>query len=169
MGRRCRPARRLPKGVGLAGSTSAPSGRVGKGTGGKPKAFAFTWQHQTEWVETIVARLFCSEVEEVIKGLQHIKAPHPQAAELIGYLTNHQQRVDYGFARKAGYPIGSGGIGQQTSSSAMCASSIRVPGSMWRRLTKCWPCGVPSITAHSTESLKLTRRELNLVLERLSL
>lgn len=30
--------------------------------------------------------------------------------KLIGYLTNHQQRVDYGFARKAGYPIGSGGI-----------------------------------------------------------
>jgi hypothetical protein len=31
------------KKVGLAGSTSAPSGHVGKGTGRKPKAFAFTW------------------------------------------------------------------------------------------------------------------------------
>lgn len=69
---------------------------------------------QTEWVEATVVRLFCGEVEEIIAGLQHMQARDPQAAEeirkLLGYLTNHQHRVDYGFARKAGYPIGSGGI-----------------------------------------------------------
>ena len=68
---------------------------------------------QTEWVEATVARLFCGEVEEIIAGLQYMQARDPQAAEeirkLLGYLTNHQHRLDYGFARKAGYPIGSGG------------------------------------------------------------
>jgi hypothetical protein len=68
----------------------------------------------TEWVEATVARLFCGEVHAVINGLQRMEARDAQAAEeirkLIGYLTNNQERVDYGFARKGGYPIGSGGI-----------------------------------------------------------
>jgi len=71
-------------------------------------------EKQTEWVEATVARLFCGEVQAVIDGLQVMKARDAQAAEeirkLIGYLTNNQRRVDYGFARKGGYPIGSGGI-----------------------------------------------------------
>jgi Uncharacterised protein family (UPF0236) len=76
--------------------------------------FADSPAHQTEWVEAIVARLFCGEVEDILDGLQHMETRDPHVTEeirkLIGYLTNHQQRVDYGFARKAGYPIGSGGI-----------------------------------------------------------
>jgi hypothetical protein len=68
----------------------------------------------TEWVEATVARLFCGEVQAVINGLQRMEARDAQAAEkirkLTGYLTNNQGRVDYGFARKGGYPIGSGGI-----------------------------------------------------------
>ena len=71
-------------------------------------------EKQTEWVEATVARLFCGEVQAVIGDLQRMKARDTQAAEeirkLIGYLTNNQGRVDYGFARKGGYPIGSGGI-----------------------------------------------------------
>lgn len=71
-------------------------------------------EKQTEWVEATVTRLFCGEVHAVIGGLQRMKARNAQATEeirkLIGYLINNQGRVDYGFARKGGYPIGSGGI-----------------------------------------------------------
>jgi hypothetical protein len=71
-------------------------------------------EKQIEWVEAAVARLFCGEVQRVIGDLQCMKATSAQAAEeireLIGYLTNNQGRVDYGFARKGGYPLGSGGI-----------------------------------------------------------
>ena len=69
---------------------------------------------QTEWVEATVTRLFCGEVQAVITGLRHMEAKDAQAADkirkLTEYLTNNQKRVDYGFARKGGYPIGSGGI-----------------------------------------------------------
>lgn len=71
-------------------------------------------ERATEWVEATIARLFCGEVQAVIEGLQHMKARDIQAADeirkLIVYLTNNQGRVNYGFARKGGYPLGSGGI-----------------------------------------------------------
>ena len=71
-------------------------------------------EKETEWVEATLTRLFCGEVQAVIDGLQGMEARDTQAAEeirkLIGYLTNNQDRVDYGFARKGGYPIGSGGV-----------------------------------------------------------
>lgn len=71
-------------------------------------------EKEREWMEATLARLFCGEARGVIWGLQRMKTKDPQAAQeirkLIGYLTNHQDRVDYGFARKGGYPIGSGGI-----------------------------------------------------------
>lgn len=71
-------------------------------------------ERQTEWVEATVTRLFCGEVQAVITGLQRMEAKDAQAADeirkLTEYLTNNQKRVDYGFARKGGYPIGSGGI-----------------------------------------------------------
>jgi hypothetical protein len=50
----------------------------------------------------------------VIWGLQRMKPTDAQAAEEIGtlirYLQRHQERVDYRFPRKGGYPMGSGGI-----------------------------------------------------------
>ena len=71
-------------------------------------------EKRTEWVEATVTRLFLGEVEGVIDDLQHLQARDEQAAEeirkLIGYLRNNHGRLDYGFARKGGYPIGSGGI-----------------------------------------------------------
>ncbi len=69
---------------------------------------------QREWMEATLARLFCGEGDRVIWGLQRMKAQDAQVAEqiekLIGYLNNNHGRIDYGFARKGGYPIGSGGI-----------------------------------------------------------
>ena len=121
---------------------------------------------QTEWVEATVARLFCGEVKEVVENLNHLEAQDAQAAEvvrkLIGYLTSHQLRVDYGFARKAGYPIGSGGIKSANKS----ISHVRLKrsgglGGMWRRRTRGSPCAVPSTTTHSRGSSMTTNRESN--------
>jgi hypothetical protein len=71
-------------------------------------------EKEIEWVEAAVARLFCGEVQAIINDLQRMKSRDAQAAEeirkLIEYLTNNQGRVNYGSARKGGYPIGSGGI-----------------------------------------------------------
>lgn len=67
-----------------------------------------------EWCEAAVARLFWGEVEGVIGGLQRMKPADAQAADemdqLSRYVQRHQARLDDRFARKAGYPIGSGGI-----------------------------------------------------------
>lgn len=89
-------------------------------------------EQQTEWVEATIARLFCGEVSAVIVDLKHIKATHARAAEkirkLTGYLTNNQERVSYGSARKGGYPLGSGGIESAHTSLAMSGSNALVPG-----------------------------------------
>lgn len=71
-------------------------------------------EKQTEWIETTISRLFCGELHAVLDDLHSMSPIDDQAAEeirkLIEYLTNNQDRVDYGFARKGGYPIGSGGV-----------------------------------------------------------
>jgi hypothetical protein len=76
--------------------------------------FADQPEPQREWIEATLARLFCGQVAAVLEGLPKLVARDDQAAEeirkLIVYLTENQQRVNYGFARKGGYPLGSGGI-----------------------------------------------------------
>jgi len=71
-------------------------------------------ERQREWCEAALARLFYGEVHGVIWGLQRMKPADAHAAEaiakLIAYLQRHQERLDYRFARKGGYPMGSGGI-----------------------------------------------------------
>jgi len=90
-------------------------------------------EKQREWMEATLARLFCGEAPAVLEGLRSLEARDAQAAEeirqLIGYLTPHQGRVDYGFARKGGYPIGSGGI----ESANKCISHVRLKrsGAWW--------------------------------------
>jgi hypothetical protein len=53
-------------------------------------------------------------VASVIWGLQRMPptdAPAAtESANLMGYLQGHQERLDDRFARKGGYPMGSGGI-----------------------------------------------------------
>jgi hypothetical protein len=67
-----------------------------------------------EWVEATMARLFAGEVAGVIWGLQRMRPASPQAAtaidDLIVYLQNNQGRINYRSQRRAGYPLGSGGI-----------------------------------------------------------
>ena len=63
---------------------------------------------------TPILRRFYGEVHGVIWGLQRLKPTDAQAAQelatLLAYLQRHQERLDYRFARKGGYPMGSGGI-----------------------------------------------------------
>ena len=63
---------------------------------------------QQAWYEATVARLFWGEVHGVIGGLQRMKPTDAQAAteiaKLIGDLQRHQERLDYRFPRKGGYP-----------------------------------------------------------------
>jgi len=76
--------------------------------------FADQPERQREWMEATLTRLFCGQVGAVLQDLPQLGARDPQAAEeirkLLVYLTENQQRVNYGFARKGGYPLGSGGI-----------------------------------------------------------
>jgi hypothetical protein len=67
-----------------------------------------------EWVEATMARLFAGEVAGVIWGWQRMRPASAQAtaarADLIRSLQNNPPRINYRSQRRAGYPLGSGGI-----------------------------------------------------------
>jgi len=88
---------------------------------------------QREWCEAALARLFWGEVHGVIWGLQRMKPTNAQAAEemgkLIRYLQRHQERLDYRFARKGGYPMGSGGI--ESANKFICHVRLKRSGAWW--------------------------------------
>jgi hypothetical protein len=90
-------------------------------------------ERQREWGEAALARLFYGEVHGVIWGLQRMKPTDVQAAEeitkLIAYLQRHQARVDYRFARKGGYPMGSGGI--ESANKFICHVRLKRSGAWW--------------------------------------
>lgn len=50
-------------------------------------------------------------------------------AKLIGYLQRHRERLDYRFARKGGYPIGSGGI--ESANKCICHVRLKRSGAWW--------------------------------------
>jgi hypothetical protein len=90
-------------------------------------------ERQQEWYEAALARLFWGEVHGVIWGLQRMKPTDAQAAEeidrLIRYLQRHQERLDYRFARKGGYPMGSGGI--ESANKFICHVRLKRSGAWW--------------------------------------
>jgi len=90
-------------------------------------------ERQREWCEAALARLFWSEVHGVIWGLQRMKPTDTHAAEEIGklirYLQRHQERLDYRFARKGGYPMGSGGI--ESANKFICHVRLKRSGAWW--------------------------------------
>jgi hypothetical protein len=90
-------------------------------------------ERQREWGEAALARLFYGEVHGVIWGLQRMKPADSQAAaeiaKLIGYLQRHQERLDYRFARKGGYPMGSGGI--ESANTFICHVRLKRSGAWW--------------------------------------
>jgi hypothetical protein len=90
-------------------------------------------ERQREWCEAALARLFYGEVHGVIWGLQRMKPADTQAAaeigKLIRYLQRHQERLDYRFARKGGYPMGSGGI--ESANKFICHVRLKRSGAWW--------------------------------------
>jgi hypothetical protein len=90
-------------------------------------------ERQHEWCEAAMARLFYGEVHGVIWGLQRLKSADAQAAKeidtLVRYLQRHQDRLDYRFARKGGYPMGSGGI--ESANKFICHVRLKRSGAWW--------------------------------------
>jgi hypothetical protein len=86
-----------------------------------------------EWVEATMARLFAGEVAGVIWGLQRRQPASPQAAtaidDLIVYLQNNQGRINYRSQRRAGYPLGSGGI--ESANKFICQVRLKRSGAWW--------------------------------------
>jgi hypothetical protein len=86
-----------------------------------------------EWYEAALARLFWGEVHGGIGGLQRMKPTDAQATEeidrLLRYLQRHQERLDYRFARKGGYPMGSGGI--ESANTFICHGRLKRSGAWW--------------------------------------
>ncbi|MBI3302823.1 MAG: ISKra4 family transposase [Deltaproteobacteria bacterium] len=90
-------------------------------------------QQALEWVEATMARLFAGEVAGVIWGVQRMRPASPQAAaainDLIVYLQNNQGRINYRSQRKAGYPLGSGGI--ESANKFICHVRLKRSGAWW--------------------------------------
>ena len=62
-----------------------------------------------------------------------MKPTNAQAAKemttLIRYLQRHQERLDDRFARKGGYPMGSGGI--ESANTRICHVRLKRSGAWW--------------------------------------
>jgi hypothetical protein len=86
-----------------------------------------------EWVEATMARLFAGEVDGVLWGLQRMRPATPTAevaiTDLIGYLQNNRDRINYRSQRKAGYPLGSGGI--ESAHKFICHARLKRSGAWW--------------------------------------
>ncbi|MCW3130795.1 MAG: hypothetical protein N2V75_11960 [Methanophagales archaeon] len=83
-----------------------------------------------EWIKATLARLFAGEVKGVIWGLERMRPRNAEAKKeienLIGYLKENKDRVDYKFCRKGGYPVGSGGI--ESSNKTICDVRLKRSG-----------------------------------------
>jgi len=86
-----------------------------------------------EWVEATMARLFAGDVKRVIWGLQRLRPTTELAtatiAKLLDHLQTHQQRINYGAQRRAGYPLGSGGI--EAANKFICHVRLKRSGAWW--------------------------------------
>jgi len=86
-----------------------------------------------EWVAATMARLFAGEVVGVVWGLQRMQPTTPTAAAaidtLISYLQNNHSRIHYRSRRRAGYPLGSGGI--EAANKFICHVRLKRSGAWW--------------------------------------
>lgn len=66
-----------------------------------------------KWLKDTKARLFANDAKLVLSGLRRMQLEGDAAKErdsLYSYFSNNLHRLDYGKARRGGYPIGSGAI-----------------------------------------------------------
>jgi len=87
-----------------------------------------------EWLEATKARLFHNDAVQVIAGLKRMKSRSPEAQKnrdnLIGYLSNHKYRIDYGKCRRGGFPIGSGAI--ESANKFISHVRMKRSGAWWK-------------------------------------
>ncbi len=87
-----------------------------------------------EWLEATKARLFHNDAVQVIAGLKRMKCRSPEAQKnrdnLVGYLSNHKHRIDYGKCRRGGYPIGSGAI--ESANKFISHVRMKRSGAWWK-------------------------------------
>jgi len=85
------------------------------------------------WGEATMARLFAGEVAGVIWGLQRLRPATLTAmaaiATLSGYLQHNRTRINYRAQRKAGYPLGSGGL--ESAPKFICHARLKRSGAWW--------------------------------------
>jgi hypothetical protein len=86
-----------------------------------------------EWVEATMARRFAGEVAGGIWGLQRLRPASAQATaaidDLLVYLQNNHARINYRSQRRAGYPLGSGGI--ESANKFICQVRLKRSGAWW--------------------------------------
>jgi hypothetical protein len=89
-----------------------------------------------EWAEATMARLFVGEVAGVRRDLQQLRPATEAAAaaltNLQEYLDTHRHRLPTGPQRKAGYPLGSGGI--ESAHKFISPGRLKRSGAWWDQL-----------------------------------
>jgi hypothetical protein len=86
-----------------------------------------------EWVEATFVRLFHNLVQEVIDDINKMAPTSPEAKgkikEVLRYFSNHQDKMNYGAARRAGYHIGSGAI--ESANKFIGHARLKRSGAWW--------------------------------------
>lgn len=89
--------------------------------------------HAQQWAEATLARLYEGQVQLVMSDLKQIHAASEGATHMIEklliYLNDHRAHVHYGRRRRAGYPIGSGGI--ESANKFICHVRLKRSGAWW--------------------------------------
>jgi hypothetical protein len=89
-----------------------------------------------EWVEATLTRLYLGNVSAVLGGLRRMHAASDAAATAItncgDYLEAHRGRTYYRKLRRAGYPLGSGGI--ESANKFICHVRLKRSGAWWYEL-----------------------------------
>lgn len=87
-----------------------------------------------EWTEATKARLFANKATHVIAGLKRMKCissdDEKNRDSLVNYLSNHQNRIDYGKHRRGGFPIGSGAI--ESANKFISHVRLKRSGAWWK-------------------------------------
>jgi hypothetical protein len=86
-----------------------------------------------EWVEATMTRLSLGKVSLVLGGLKRMQAQSDEAEKAMAncwdYLDEHRGRTAYRKLRRAGYPLGSGGI--ESSNKCICHVRLKRSGAWW--------------------------------------
>ena len=85
------------------------------------------------WAAAQLACLHLGEVERVIEGLEELRAQGAAADDevrkLIKYLIDHEERIDYGAAKRSKMPRGSGAI--ESAHRFIAHVPLKRPGAWW--------------------------------------